>query len=69
MTEELVRKRKICAGHRASATRILKKVDTTLTESAIDIDKLAQMKLSLAEKLDTLKLLDGEINSEAHRRG
>ena len=61
MTEELVRKRRIRAGHRASATRILNQVDTTLTESAIDIDKLAQMKLSLAEKLDTLKLLDGEI--------
>ena len=59
--ESLPRKKKIRAGHRASATRLLSQIDTALTAPATDSDKLSQLKLSLHEKLETLKLLDSEI--------
>ena len=58
--EELTRK-KIRAGHRASATRLLIQVDDALAASPTDSDKLAQLKLSLQEKLEILKQLDSGI--------
>ena len=61
LKESLLRKKKICAGHRASATRLLNQIDTALTAPATDSDKLSQLKLSLHKKLETLKLLDSEI--------
>ena len=61
MAAELTKKRKIRAGHRGSATRILSQVDAALADGTVSVDKLAQLKLCLTEKLDTLKLLDGEI--------
>ena len=57
--EELTRK-KIRAGHRASVTQLLTQVDESLAASPTD-DKLAQLKLSLHEKLETLKQLDSGI--------
>ena len=64
-TEGLARKKRIRAGHKASATRILSQVDEILAASdpgsAVDMSKLTQLKLSLQEKLETLKQLDGEI--------
>ena len=59
--EALPRKRKIRACHRASATRLLNQIDSTLAAPTTDSDKLSQFKLSLNEKLETLKLLDSEI--------
>lgn len=59
--EALPRKKKIRAGHRASATRLLNQVDGALAATPTDNDKLAQLKLSLHEKLDTLKQLDSEV--------
>ena len=59
--EALPRKKKIRAGHRASATRLLNQIDAILAEREPDGDKLALLKLSLKEKLETLKLLDSEI--------
>ena len=59
--ESLPRKKKIRAGHRASATRLFSQIDTALTAPATDSDKLSQLKLSLHKKLETLKLLDSEI--------
>ena len=60
MTEALPRK-KIHAGHRASATRLLNQIDAILVDVHPDGDKLTLLKLSLKEKLETLKLLDSEI--------
>ncbi len=54
-------KRKIRAGHRASATRILGQVEPALAETPVDIDRLSQLKRMLEDKLETLKLLDGEV--------
>ena len=65
MAEVLVKKKRIRAGHRASATRMLHQVEGLLADSTIetpaDTAVLSRIKLSLQEKLDTLKTLDGEI--------
>lgn len=59
--EALPRKRRIRAGHRASATRILGQAATALAETPLDPDRLSLLKLTLDEKLETLKSLDVEI--------
>ena len=61
MAEGLARKKRIRAGHKASVTRMLNQIDGLLTEKVTDVSKLSQLKLSLQEKLETFKLLDGEI--------
>ena len=59
MAEGLARKKRIRAGHKASATKILQSVDALFAEpdsvDRIDTLKLSQLKLSLQEKLETLK--------------
>ena len=60
-TEGVTRKKRIRAGHEASATRMLTQIDTLLAEESPDLSKLSQLKLSLQEKLETIKLLDGEM--------
>ena len=59
--KELARKKKIRAGHRGCATRAMRRIDTLLAASGADEQQLAQLKLSLEEKLETLKQLDGEV--------
>ena len=61
MAEGLTKKKRIRAGHRGSATRMLTQVEGLLAASTTDVARLSQLKLSLQEKLETLKLLDGEI--------
>ena len=61
MTEELVKKKRICAGHRASISRMIKKAEELLAAEHPDTTKLSQLKLSLKEKLEVLSWLDGEI--------
>ena len=57
----LSRKRKIRGGHRGSATRTMNTNDTLLAEEEPDLARLAQLKLSLEEKLSTLTRLDSKI--------
>lgn len=59
--EALSKRKKIRAGHRASATCLLNQVDRALAATPTDVDKLFQLKLTLHEKLETLKQLDLEI--------
>ena len=65
MAEGLVRKKRICTGHKALATRMLTKVNEILSTiepgPTTDTSKLTQLKLSLQEKLKTLRQLDSEI--------
>ena len=61
MSEDLAKKKRIRAGHRASATRMLRQIDELLAVTPPDTVRLSQLKLSLEEKLGTLKQLDGEI--------
>ena len=58
---DVTKKKRIRAGHRSSATRMLTQVEESLAASPPDVARLSQLKLSLQEKLETLKLLDGEI--------
>ena len=60
-TEGVTRKRRIRAGHKASATRMLTQINALLADESPDLSKLSQLKLSLQEKLETIKLLDGEM--------
>ena len=66
MAEGLVKKRRIRAGHRGVVTKRLDEVRGILEpgeEGPRDVDstKLAQLRLALSEKLETLKNLDSEI--------
>ena len=57
-----MRKKKVRAGHRSSATRIMNQLaEGSATEEGLTLDRLQQCKLSLKEKLETLKTLDQEI--------
>ena len=60
-SEGLARKKRIRGDHKASATRMLSQIDELLAQESPDLAKLSQLKLSLQEKLETLKLLDGEM--------
>ena len=60
-TEGVTRKRRIRAGHKVSATRMLTQINALLADESPDLSKLSQLKLSLQEKLETIKLLDGEM--------
>ena len=57
----LIRKRKIRGGHRGSATRMMNAIDALVAEEEPDAIRLAQLKLSLEEKFNTLTRLDSEI--------
>lgn len=64
MAEGLARKKRIWAGHRGSTTKIVNQVNTLTArepEGPPDRTTLAQLKLMLKEKLETLKGLDEEI--------
>ena len=65
MGEELTRKKRVRGGHRASATRMIGRVNECLAatepDRPSDTSKLLTLKLNLQEKLETLKLLDGQI--------
>ena len=59
--EALARRKKIRAGRKASATRTLGQIGSALAETPPDADRLSLLKLTLNEKLDTLKGLNSEI--------
>lgn len=61
MTEELRKKKLVNAGHRASATCMVNRAEELLAEESTDVTRLSQRRLSLLDKLDVLKRLDGEI--------
>ena len=60
-SEGVARKKRIRARHKASATKIVTQIDGILGEDSPDITKLLQLKLSIQEKLETIKSLDGEM--------
>ena len=61
MTEELTKKKRVRAGHQASATRMIGKAEEQLVAESPNAVKLSQHELSLKEKLETLGQLDAEI--------
>ena len=61
MSEELTKKKRVRAGHKASATRNITRAEALLVEDDPNVSTLTQIKMSLREKLDTLRQLDSEI--------
>lgn len=62
MGEELTRKKRVRGGHKASATRLLTKVEEMVgAAEPADPFKLSQLGMSIKEKLEDIKVLDAEI--------
>ena len=61
MPVDLGRKKRVRAGHRAAATKIIRRSEELLSETTLDKDQLTQLKMALAEKMEVLKLLDAEV--------
>lgn len=62
MGEELARKKRVRGGHKASATKMITKAEELLSKpEAPDPLALKQLGMSLREKLEVIKTLDGEI--------
>ena len=51
--EQLARKKRLRAGHRASTTRILGQVEPAIAADRLDVSKINQLKRSLEDKLQT----------------
>jgi len=58
---DLSHKKNVRGGHRASATRMVKKAEELLAQEDTNHSQLARIRLSLQEKLSTLKELDSEV--------
>ena len=63
MGEELTKKKRIRAGHRASVTRIIAQVQQALESEELNSSKLKQQLQTLREKVDVLRKLDSDILS------
>ena len=62
MSEALARTKKVRAGHRSSATRLMHQLEGEYEiENGPTLDRLMQCKVSLNEKLDKLRELDEQI--------
>ena len=61
MTEALARKKRIRAGHKASATRTIRQIEDMLSSETSDTQRLSLLRLTLNEKLETIKALDSEV--------
>ena len=61
MVEALAKKKRIRAGHRASATRTVRQITEVLEGDTPDRDRLSLLRITLKEKLETIKTLDAEI--------
>ena len=59
--EALQRKKRVRAGHRASATRIQGQITTALGATPPNVERLSMLKLTLEAKQKTLKELHNEI--------
>ena len=57
----LEKKKNVRRGHKGSATKLIGRINTALAASPADEDKLRQLKLSLTDKLQVLKILDDDI--------
>ena len=54
-------KKRVRGGHRASATKMIRKAEDYLAEEPVNYSQLARIRLSLQEKVSVLKHLDSEI--------
>lgn len=61
MAEALAKRKRIRAGHRASATKTIRQIEDILASEAPDKERLALLRLTLNEKFGTIKALDAEV--------
>ena len=61
MAEALAKKRRIRAGHRGFATWTVRQITEALEGDTPDRDQLSLLRITLKEKLETIKTLDAEI--------
>ena len=61
MAANLVKRKRVRSGHKGSATRTVRQVTELLGTDSPDRDRLALLRMTLKEKLDTIKSLDAEI--------
>ena len=61
MSEEITRKKRIRAGHKASVSKVIGQVKADLDSTDRDALKLQQQRQKLKEKLEILRKLDSEI--------
>ena len=61
MAEALAKKKRIRAGHKASATKTIRQIEDILASKAPDKERLSLLRLTLNEKLETIKALDSEV--------
>ena len=66
---ELQKKKRLRAGHRASATRLISQTKDSLIADTVSITKLKQLEVSLREKMVLLKTLDSEIFDALEEEG
>ena len=58
---DLARKERVRGGHKASVTKIVHKAEELPTTESPDVARLAQIRMSLQEKLTVLKVLDADV--------
>ncbi len=61
MAEAFAKKKRIRAGHKASATRLLHQSEKVTSATTPDTSKLALINMSFMEKLEILRVLDSKI--------
>ena len=63
MTSEESARKKVCAAHRTSATRLMGQADALIETTPIYADELALLQTNLSTKLTTLETLNAAIVS------
>ena len=61
MAEALAKKKRIRAGHKASATKTIRHIDEILATDTPNKARLALLRLILKERFETIKALDTEV--------
>lgn len=61
MAEALGKKKRIRAGHRTSATKTIRQIEDILASETPDKERLSLLRLTLNEKLETIKVLHSEV--------
>jgi hypothetical protein len=61
MAEVLAKKKRIRARHKASATKTIRQIEDIFASETPDMERLLLLRLTLNEKLETIKALDSEV--------
>ena len=56
-----MKRKRMRAGHKGSALKTIGKIEVQLSKTPLDREELAALKLTLSEKLETIKTLDAAV--------